>query len=120
MADAYNQQYHHDNSRNKGSASFTFKFAPPADGCYVLEEYHPDKSMQCSQYLPRNARLDIKYCKGQSSTVYINQAVRGGQWNEVVSLPFYKGYEGRFTMQNSLNERCELQGNSTWVVDAFR
>lgn len=120
MADAYNKQFHHDWSENKGAASFKFNFFPPADGCYTLEEHHPGKSALCSQYLPRNARLDIDYCKGKSSTIYINQAVQGGQWNEIGTFPLFKGYEGSLTMRNAVNEQCELQGNCFWVVDAFR
>jgi len=120
MGDAYNGQFHHDWARNKGSAAFTYKFMPPVDGCYSIEEYHPGKNPACSRYLPRNAQLDIDYCKGKSAGLRINQAINGGQWNEIVSgLMFFKGIEGRLKMRSSAGEVCSDR-NCFWVTDAFR
>jgi hypothetical protein len=118
MVDAYNGQFHHDWARNKGAASFTFKFQPPADGCYLIEEYHPGKTWECSRYLPSNAQLKVDYCKGKSHTTTIDQTKNAGQWNPIGHLIFYKGVEGKLTMSNSPDDLC--QDNCFWVVDAFR
>lgn len=120
MEDAHKGQFHHDWARNKGSASFTYKFMPQADGCYVIEEHHPGSSMACSQYLPRNARLDLDYCRGKKDTLYINQAENGAQWNKIGEYMFYEGVEGRLTMRNAPEEKCATQGNCFWIADAFR
>jgi len=121
MEDAYQGQFHHDWARNKGSALFTYKFMPPADGCYSVEEYHPGKNPSCSRYLPTNAHLDIDYCKGKSAAFEVNQATKGGQWNQIVSgLMFYKGIEGRLTMKNHQGEVCGMGGDCFWIADAFR
>jgi hypothetical protein len=85
MKDAYNGQFHHDWSRNKGKAQFTFKFEPPKDGCYMIEEYHPGSNDSCSQYLPSNARLEVGACKSKKTSFYINQAKNGGQWNNWIA-----------------------------------
>lgn len=119
MQDAYKGQFHHDWAKNKGSASYTFKVNVPVSGCYKLEEYHPGKTFACNRYLPRNARLDVKYCKGKSKTLFINQGVKAGQWNTIDSLKFYKGMEGELTMRSHADEKCTA-GNCFWVVDAFR
>jgi len=117
--DAYKQQFHHDWARNKGRANFSFKFDPPLDGCYKIEEYHPGKETKWSRYLPRNARLDADYCKGLFRTFYINQAVRASQWNEIGALMFYKGTQGRLMTRSSLEENCGAR-TCFWVVDAYR
>jgi hypothetical protein len=119
MKDAYNGQFHHDWARNKGTADFTFEFEPPKDGCYIIEEHHPGKDAACSQYLPSNARLDVDYCKGLKKMFYVDQATRGGQWNKIGSLPFYKGHKGRLTMRNSPDEKCDAS-QCFWIADAFR
>jgi len=122
MADAWNGQYHHDWAENKGHASYAFKVNVPVSGCYELEEYHPGKhSGLCSMYLPRNAKLDVKYLNDRSTTLSINQAVDGAQWNIVASFPFTKGIEGELKMSNHPGEECGTQETGCfWVVDAFR
>mmetsp|Transcript_21340 Transcript_21340/g.45419 ORF Transcript_21340/g.45419 Transcript_21340/m.45419 type:complete len:548 (-) Transcript_21340:115-1758(-) len=121
--DAYNQQFHHDWGNNKGMASFSFKFDPPKSGCYKIEEHHPGSDVSCSRYLPSNTRLDVAYCRGRSTTFYVNQAINGGQWTEVGSLPFFKGSVGRLTLKNSGSDQCTAQGQGEdcfWVADALR
>lgn len=122
QANAHNGQFHHDGARNKGSALMSFKFDPPADGCYTLEEYHPTgpiDSGSCSRHFPQNARLDVDYCKGKSATLFIDQTANGAQWNEIAQFKFYKGIEGRLTMRSSEAEQC--QNISCFLAaDAFR
>jgi hypothetical protein len=61
----------------------------------------------------------VDFCQGKQTTFYINQAAGGGQWNEIGSLPFFTGIEGKLTMRNSLDEQCSA-ANCFWVADAFR
>lgn len=119
MVDAWNGQFHHDWARNKGEASYSFKVNVPVSGCYKLEEYHPGGQYTCSRYLPRNARLDVKYGEGKSTTLYVNQAVDGAKWNMVASFEFQKGIEGELLMRNHNAEQCAMS-TCFWVVDAFR
>jgi len=119
LKDAFKQQFHHDCGKNKGNAYFTFGFNLSESGCYKIEEYHPGSDIVCAKYLPRNARLDVDFCKGLTTTFSINQAQHGAQWNEVGSLMFYEGYEGRITMRNSPDEQCSAD-DCFMVVDAFR
>jgi hypothetical protein len=118
MADAYGGQYHHDWAENKGSATLSFAFDPPRSGCYRIEEYHPGSNWSCARYLPRNARLEVEFCKGRSRVFQINQAERAAQWNEVGRLPFQEGIPGKLTMRSSSDAQCAE--SCLWVVDAFR
>jgi len=119
MVDAWNGQFHHDWARNKGEASYSFKVNVPVSGCYKLEEYHPGGQYTCSRYLPQNARLDVKYGEGKSTTLYINQAKDGAKWNMVASFEFQNGIEGELLMRNHNAEQCAMS-TCFWVVDAFR
>ncbi|CAE8609792.1 unnamed protein product [Polarella glacialis] len=121
MQDAYKGQFHHDWANNKGGASFEFKFDVPQDGCYSLEEHHPggENNEMCSQYMPSNTRLDVGWCKGRNSTLYVDQSRKGAQWNSLGSFPFYVGWQGSLKTSNAVGETCAA-GNCFWVVDAFR
>lgn len=119
MEDAYNGMFHHDGGINKGSTSLTFDFDPPQKGCYRIDEYHPGGDSYCARYLPRRVSLEVEYCQGKTTHFAINQADRGGQWNEVGSLPFCPGHKGKLTLSNSPNEECDAD-NCFWVADAFR
>lgn len=117
--DAYKGQFHHDWARNKGGSSVAFKFKPPSAGCYAIEEHHPGSNQQCAYYLPTNARLDVDYNQGMSSTFRFNQAQNGGKWSKLGSLMFQEGSEAFLKMQSSPDEICAA-GNCFWLVDAFR
>lgn len=119
MRDAYKKQFHHDWAKNKGAASYGFKFEVEKDGCYAVEEYHPGSAYECSRYLPRNARVELDYCRGQSTTWYVNQEKKAAQWNEIGRLPFYKGEAAKITMRNSVHEQCS-EPPCFMVMDAFR
>jgi len=121
MVDAYNGQFHHDWAKNKGSASMSYTFDPPNDGCYKIEEYHPGSDDACSQYMPTNAELQVDYCKGLTATFSINQAAQPAQWNTVANLMFYQGNQGKLIMRNSAGEQCRAgAGNCFMMADAFR
>ncbi|CAE8596827.1 unnamed protein product [Polarella glacialis] len=121
MQDAYKGQFHHDCAKNKGSASFEFKFDVPQDGCYSLEEHHPggENNEMCSQYMPSDTRLDVGWCKSRNSTLYVDQSRKGAQWNFLGTFPFYVGWQGSLKTSNAVGETCAA-GNCYWVVDAFR
>eukprot|EP00931_Biecheleriopsis_adriatica_P002081 TRINITY_DN10272_c0_g1_i1.p1 TRINITY_DN10272_c0_g1~~TRINITY_DN10272_c0_g1_i1.p1 ORF type:complete len:412 (+),score=80.37 TRINITY_DN10272_c0_g1_i1:88-1323(+) len=121
MEDAYNGQFRHDWAKNKGQAFFEFKFEVSQDGCYSIEEYHPGgaNNTACSRYLPSNARLNIEWCKGRTSTLEVDQSRNGAQWNFIGIFPFYAGWTGSVKMSNSIGETCKTT-NCFWVVDAFR
>jgi len=119
MRDAFGGQFHHDWSRNKGDAYFKFTFEVPQNGCYSLEEHHPGADAACSRYLPSNARLDIDWCKGGKTTMYMDQSTKGGQWNYLGIFPFYVGWEGHLNVSTSADEKCST-GNCFMMVDAFR
>ncbi|CAE8593383.1 unnamed protein product [Polarella glacialis] len=120
MQDAYKGQFHHDWAKNKGSASFEFKFDVPQDGCYSLEEHHPggENNEMCSQFMLSNTRLDVGWCKGRNSTLYVDQSRKGAQWNFLGTFPFYVGWQGSLKTSNAVGETCAA-GNCFWVVDAF-
>eukprot|EP00933_Yihiella_yeosuensis_P052975 TRINITY_DN51125_c0_g1_i1.p1 TRINITY_DN51125_c0_g1~~TRINITY_DN51125_c0_g1_i1.p1 ORF type:complete len:459 (-),score=113.43 TRINITY_DN51125_c0_g1_i1:301-1677(-) len=122
MKDAYKGQFHHDWAKSKGSAHFSFTFEVPVSGCYKLEEYHPGASgnEMCSRYLPTNTRLDVDWCKGKSSTLFVNQAANGGQWNTIGEFPFFKGWPGKLKLSNSPKDNCYDRQSCFWVADAFR
>jgi hypothetical protein len=130
MNSSYSKQFHHDGSKNKGGASFTFAFNAPKSGCYKVDEYHPSG---CSSYLPRNAKFDIERGRCPAQSYVINQAKNGGQWNEVGMLEFVSGEGAKLVMRNSKDEQCGLRDRLSkkyglkdatdacfFVVDAFR
>lgn len=119
MKDAYKGQFHHDWSKNKGSATFSYRFEPPESGCYFIEEYHPGGDEMCARYLPSNAVLDINYCSSKQKRFHIDQGSNGAQWNPVGKLPFDKGRSYDFTMRNHNAEQCRAPP-CFWVADAFR
>jgi len=119
--DAFGGQFHHDWARNKGEAYFKFTFEVPQDGCYSLEEHHPGADPVCSSYLPSNARLDIDWCKGGKTTMYMDQSTKGGQWNYLGIFPFYVGWEGHLNVSTSADEKCGTGSSYCFMmVDAFR
>jgi len=120
MKDAYNGQFHHDWSKNKGQANVSFVFDPPSDGCWKIEEYHPGADPMCRQYMPRNALLNVGFCKGLSQQFVLDQTQSPGQWNEVTRLPFYKGWKGKITVKNHKSEECDAAGHCFMMADAFR
>jgi len=121
MKDAYKNQFHHDWGQNKGSAKFSFTFEPPQSGCYKIDEYHPGgkNNWACTQYMPRNAKLDIEQGQGQVQSYTINQAENGAQWNAIGSQMFSAGKAAKLIMKNSPNEQC-ADSTCFWVADAFR
>mmetsp|Transcript_44519 Transcript_44519/g.83493 ORF Transcript_44519/g.83493 Transcript_44519/m.83493 type:complete len:779 (-) Transcript_44519:197-2533(-) len=90
----------------------TFKFDPPEDGCYLVEEFRPANT--CSQKFSKETQLTIQYCKNQTLRVMLDQTEYGNQWNTVALLPFYVGHQGKVEV------RHPQVGDELAVADAFR
>lgn len=114
-ANSYNGKFHiEDNSTHREGAYFEFKFEVTQHGCYSLEEFHPSVDATCSHRLASSARLDVDWCKGQQSTLAIDQSRHGGRWNFVAIFPFYVGWEGALRLSRPKGAGQLL------AVDAFR
>lgn len=117
-ADAYHGHYLSAPSRQKGGKA-VFHFDPPADGCYVMEEWHPGNNDHCNRYLSEAIRVDVAFCRGMTAYDYIDQTKDGGRWNVMGALPFYKGWPGNFTVTNSFRS-CREGKDCFWAADSFR
>lgn len=114
-ADAYKGKFHiEDNSTQREGAYFELKFDVTQHGCYSLEEFHPSIDTTCSHRLASRARLDVDWCKGQQSTLAIDQSRHGGRWNFLGIFPFYIGWEGALRLSSPKGATGLL------AVDAFR
>lgn len=124
LKDAYNGDYVHNCGMfNKAVSKAVFKFNPPQDGCYLVEEYHPggDKvhGKSCSQYLHQAVPLKIGSCKDKKAKLSIDQSRNGGQWNVVGQWPFFKGKKSAFVLSSPAEDSC-ASSKCMWVADAFR
>jgi hypothetical protein len=118
LKDAHNGNFHQ-GSTVEGVAVYTFD--PEQDGCYVIEEWHPGNDQNCAKHMSTAVRLDVDYCKGKSAYTFIDQALNGGRWNVLGALPFYKGWQGKFTMKNEGGmTNCKTGNMCLFAVDAFR
>jgi hypothetical protein len=78
-----------------------FSFQPPVNGCYMVEEQHPEIPGESDQ------TLAVNYCRGQRVEGTLNHTDgRHNQWNYVTSLPFFVGLEGSMELEQSLVERA--------------
>lgn len=113
-ADAYKGQFHIEDSNQGEGAYFEFKFDVTQHGCYSLEEFHPSINTTCSDRLASSAHLHVDWCKGQQSTLAIDQSRHGGRWNFLGIFPFYIGWEGALRLSSPKGATGLL------AVDAFR
>jgi hypothetical protein len=97
---------------NDAETAVEFAFDPPVDGCYLLEEFHPEN--RCSKAFSSAAALTIHYCKGLRKLAEVDQTQKGNQWNTVALLPFYKGHAGKVQVSHP------QVGSTIAVADAFR
>jgi len=89
--------FHHDALQKDRRAQATFHFDPPHDGCYIVEEMHPELD-QCKA--SANTKVHINYCKGLKALGTVDQTANAGQWTYLAALPFYAGYPGNVTLSN--------------------
>merc|ERR1711998_171159 len=89
-----------------------FPFDPPEDGCYLLEEFHPENT--CKVPFSTETALTIHYCKGLKAVAAIDQTKNGDQWTTLGFFPFYKGWKGKVLISHP------QVGASLAVADAVR
>eukprot|EP00931_Biecheleriopsis_adriatica_P076874 TRINITY_DN50535_c0_g1_i1.p1 TRINITY_DN50535_c0_g1~~TRINITY_DN50535_c0_g1_i1.p1 ORF type:complete len:322 (+),score=62.42 TRINITY_DN50535_c0_g1_i1:17-982(+) len=104
---AHNRDFLHSNTSD--GAWFQAKFDIIQDGCYSIEEYHPSIG-GCSQQLTSNARLDVDWASGKTSTAKIDETILGGRWNFLGVAQFIADLDGRLM----------LSSKNHLAVDAFR
>eukprot|EP00933_Yihiella_yeosuensis_P056544 TRINITY_DN55790_c0_g1_i1.p1 TRINITY_DN55790_c0_g1~~TRINITY_DN55790_c0_g1_i1.p1 ORF type:complete len:451 (+),score=104.53 TRINITY_DN55790_c0_g1_i1:111-1463(+) len=121
LSGGYNGHHHTAKGWNRDKAYMTYTFTVPQDGCYKLEEHHP-KAIEgkCASAMPTNARLDVDWCRGRSSTIYIDQSQKSSQWNTIGHFPFYTSQPGRLKLSASSGQQCQRGTKCFWVADAFR
>jgi hypothetical protein len=88
--------FYHDGLQKDRRAEATFHFDPPQDGCYLIEEMHPQLDCGASA----NTKVHVNYCKGMQAVGEVDQTVNGGQWTFIAALPFYAGHPGNVTLSN--------------------
>jgi len=89
--------FHHDSLKKDRISEATFHFDPPQDGCYVIEERHPE----CHMVASANTKVHVNYGKAPLQAVgTVDQTANAGQWTFIASLQFYAGYPGKVTLSN--------------------
>jgi hypothetical protein len=94
--------FHHDAMQKERRAEATFHFDPPHDGCYLIEEMHPDLGGECKA--SNSTKVHVNYCKGLKAVGTVDQSVKAGQWTYLAALPFYAGHSGNVTLSNEGTE----------------
>lgn len=93
-------------------SSVTFPFKPPADGCYLVEEFHP--ADECNRPMSRSLTWSIHFGRGQEEQIDVRWKSKEGdnRWNIIGLLPFYNDTAGKIVVGPA--------DSSGWVVaDAF-
>eukprot|EP00746_Dinoflagellata_sp_MGD_P166765 gnl/MRDRNA2_/MRDRNA2_96886_c0_seq1.p1 gnl/MRDRNA2_/MRDRNA2_96886_c0~~gnl/MRDRNA2_/MRDRNA2_96886_c0_seq1.p1 ORF type:complete len:780 (-),score=170.16 gnl/MRDRNA2_/MRDRNA2_96886_c0_seq1:616-2955(-) len=108
--------FHITDGVHDAEASASWNFSVSKDGCYWVEEYHPDTSA-CDLKLSSQVPVQIDFCKGLHTDLVIDQSQGGGQWNKLVRLPFYASRPAAVQISaKGLN----IAPNGVWAADAFR
>eukprot|EP00746_Dinoflagellata_sp_MGD_P067274 gnl/MRDRNA2_/MRDRNA2_27768_c0_seq1.p1 gnl/MRDRNA2_/MRDRNA2_27768_c0~~gnl/MRDRNA2_/MRDRNA2_27768_c0_seq1.p1 ORF type:complete len:647 (+),score=142.86 gnl/MRDRNA2_/MRDRNA2_27768_c0_seq1:140-1942(+) len=109
------KHFHHDALQKERRAQATFHFDPPKDGCYLVEELHP-QLQECKA--SSNTKVHINYCKGLEAVGTVDQSVNADQWTFLAALPFFAGHPGNLTLSNEGTEPGTLavfnQVRFTW------
>jgi hypothetical protein len=108
--------FHHNNGVHDRHLEFfaMWNFSVPKDGCYWVEEFHPDTSL-CDFSLASQVPIVIHFCKGLHTAGYIDQSKRAGQWNRLTRLPFYVNRPAAIQIGYP---NTDFDG--VWAADAFR
>jgi len=93
--------FHHDGLQKGRRAEATFHFHPPRDGCYLVEEMHPELD-QCKA--SANTKVHVVYGTGLEAVGKVDQTLNAGQWTFVAARPFYAGQPGKVTLSNEGTE----------------
>jgi hypothetical protein len=108
--------FHHNNGVHNKESFATWNFSVAKDGCYWVEEFHPETS-GCDFSLASRVPVDIHFCKGLRTAGLIDQSQRGGQWNKLVKLPFYASHSAAIHISAM---DFDFEGVGVWAADAFR
>jgi len=118
--DAHGDNFHQGQQYvGSNPTSALFSFAPPSDGCYTIEEWHPGSNEQCSRYLLDAVLLQVTYGHFKRAYTYIEQSLNNGQWNMLGALPFKRGFTGHFMLKGT-RASCRQGTNCFWAADAFK
>jgi hypothetical protein len=95
------RHFGHDTLRKDIHAEAVYLFDPPQDGCYLVEEKHPE----CHAVASDHTKVHVQYGKKplRASGTVDQTAIPGGepeQWNFIASLQFYAGHPGNVTLSN--------------------
>lgn len=109
--------FHHNNGVHNSESFATWNFSVAKDGCYWVEEFHPDTS-GCEFHLSSRVPVTIHFCKGLETAGLVDQSQRAGQWNKLTKLPFYTTHSAAIHI--SANEWDDFEPSGVWAADAFR
>jgi hypothetical protein len=108
--------FHHNNGVHDDESFAVWNFSIPKNGCYWVEEFHPDTS-ECGFSLSSRVPLHIHFCKGLHTAGVIDQSQRAGQWNRLVRLPFYTSHSAAIHISAM---GLDFEASGVWAADAFR
>lgn len=108
--------FHHNNGVVDEDHFAVWNFTIAKDGCYWLEEFHPDTT-GCDFTLSPQVPVNIHFCKGLHTAGLIDQSQRGGQWNRIVRLPFYTTHSAAIQISA---KGLGMSFTGVWAADAFR
>jgi len=108
--------FHHNGGMKKAESVATWNFTVAKDGCYWVEEFHPDTSA-CDFSLSSRVPLQIHFCKGLHTAGLVDQSQKAGQWNRLVRLPFYINHSAAIHISGA---GLNFEGSGVWAADAFR
>jgi len=109
--------FHHNGGVHHGEHFAVWNFTISKDGCYWVEEYHPDTSA-CGFSLSSKVPVQIDFCRGKHTAGLVDQSTRAGQWNKLSRLPFYTSHSAAIRI--SSKGFTSFQASGTWAADAFR
>jgi hypothetical protein len=115
--------FHHNNGIHSQESFATWNFSIAQDGCYWVEEFHPDTSA-CDFTLSTRVPVQINYCRGMHTAGLVDQSKMAGQWNKLIKLPFYTTHTAAIHISAAgLNFQADTTISSqmnVWAADAFR
>jgi len=108
--------FHHNDGVHSDESFAIWNFTIAKDGCYWVEEFHPDTS-GCKFTLSSRVPLQIFFCRGLHTAGIVDQSQRAGQWNKLAKLPFYTSHTAAIHI-SAVGFKFESAG--VWAADAFR
>lgn len=109
--------FHHNNGVHDGEDFAEWNFTVSKDGCYWVEEYHPDTRGLCGFELASQVPVQIHFCKGLHTAGIVDQSQRASQWNKLMRLPFYTSHSAAIQISA---KGLDINPRGIWAADAFR